>query len=254
MRAPVRGRIVAVRRSAAGVSSASLVLIRHEVDVGDGPFTFYSLLAHLDLPPRGFRRGQRDPLVAITDARLPGRRVGVRCRAGRCPRSAGRGRRRGRLRRHRQPRAGRGPRAPLRDLHHGETGRRAEARVSLRQRRRRRRASSAGPIWSRPRTPTGISSSTRTSSSASFRRATSIAGRRSGASRFVTGTSGETATPRRPSSTFASSRRSPSPTADGSTRSPSRPTSFGPTSSPARSACPPTRRSIRTTRSRSCSS
>jgi N-acetylmuramoyl-L-alanine amidase len=53
VRAPVRGRIVAVRRSAAGVSSASLVLIKHEVDVGDGPFTFYSLLAHLDLPPRG---------------------------------------------------------------------------------------------------------------------------------------------------------------------------------------------------------
>ncbi|HLK90238.1 MAG TPA: N-acetylmuramoyl-L-alanine amidase [Polyangia bacterium] len=53
VRAPVRGRIVAVRRAAAGVSSASLVLIRHDVDVGDGPFTFYSLLAHLDLPARG---------------------------------------------------------------------------------------------------------------------------------------------------------------------------------------------------------
>lgn len=51
--APVRGRIVAVRRSAAGISSASLVLIKHEVDLGDGSFTFYSLLAHLDLPPRG---------------------------------------------------------------------------------------------------------------------------------------------------------------------------------------------------------
>jgi N-acetyl-anhydromuramyl-L-alanine amidase AmpD len=53
VRAPVRGRVVAVRRGAAGVSSTSLVLIKHEVDVGDGPFTFYSLLAHLDLPPRG---------------------------------------------------------------------------------------------------------------------------------------------------------------------------------------------------------
>jgi N-acetyl-anhydromuramyl-L-alanine amidase AmpD len=53
VRAPLRGRIVAVRRAAAGLSSASLVLIRHEVDVGDGPFTFYSLLAHLDLPARG---------------------------------------------------------------------------------------------------------------------------------------------------------------------------------------------------------
>jgi N-acetyl-anhydromuramyl-L-alanine amidase AmpD len=61
VRAPIRGRIVAVRRSAAGVSSASLVLIRHEVDVGDGPFTFYSLLAHLDLPPRGSAQASAIP-------------------------------------------------------------------------------------------------------------------------------------------------------------------------------------------------
>jgi N-acetylmuramoyl-L-alanine amidase len=61
VRAPIRGRIVAVRRSAAGVSSASLVLIRHEVDVGDGPFTFYSLLAHLDLPPRGSAQANAIP-------------------------------------------------------------------------------------------------------------------------------------------------------------------------------------------------
>jgi N-acetylmuramoyl-L-alanine amidase len=53
VRAPVRGRIVAVRRATAGVSSASLVLMKHDADLGDGTFTFYSLLAHLDLPARG---------------------------------------------------------------------------------------------------------------------------------------------------------------------------------------------------------
>jgi hypothetical protein len=69
VRAPVRGRIVAVRRSAAGLSSASLVLIKHEVDVGDGPFTFYSLLAHLDLPPRGSAEANAIPwLQSLTHA------------------------------------------------------------------------------------------------------------------------------------------------------------------------------------------
>ncbi len=51
VRAPTRGHILAVRRGAAGLSSTSFVLTRHDVDVDDARLTFYSLLAHLDLPP-----------------------------------------------------------------------------------------------------------------------------------------------------------------------------------------------------------
>ncbi|MDB4980437.1 MAG: N-acetylmuramyl-L-alanine amidase, negative regulator of AmpC, AmpD [Myxococcales bacterium] len=55
VRAPTRGRIVAVRRgdAAEGGSSRAFVLIRHELTVGDAPVTFYSLLAHLALPELG---------------------------------------------------------------------------------------------------------------------------------------------------------------------------------------------------------
>jgi murein DD-endopeptidase MepM/ murein hydrolase activator NlpD len=53
VRAPARGRIVAVRRASAGASSRSLVLIRHDLTVGDENVTFYSLLAHLALPDPG---------------------------------------------------------------------------------------------------------------------------------------------------------------------------------------------------------
>jgi N-acetylmuramoyl-L-alanine amidase len=49
VRAPVRGRIVAARSAAAGASSRSFVLIRHDVDVDGVPITFFSLLAHLAL-------------------------------------------------------------------------------------------------------------------------------------------------------------------------------------------------------------
>ena len=48
--APTRGRIMAVRRGTAGASSTSFVLMKHEIDVDETPVTFYSLLAHLDLP------------------------------------------------------------------------------------------------------------------------------------------------------------------------------------------------------------
>jgi N-acetylmuramoyl-L-alanine amidase len=50
VRAPARGRIIAVRQGNVGASSRSLVLIRHELPVGDETVTFYSLLAHLALP------------------------------------------------------------------------------------------------------------------------------------------------------------------------------------------------------------
>ena len=52
VRAPTRGHILAVRRAVAGASSASFVLMKHEVEIDDTPVTFYSLLAHLDLPSR----------------------------------------------------------------------------------------------------------------------------------------------------------------------------------------------------------
>jgi N-acetylmuramoyl-L-alanine amidase len=50
VRAPTRGRILAARRATVGASSTSFVLIRHDLEVADVPITFYSLLAHLDLP------------------------------------------------------------------------------------------------------------------------------------------------------------------------------------------------------------
>jgi N-acetyl-anhydromuramyl-L-alanine amidase AmpD len=54
VRAPTRGRIVAARLGrGAGPSSTSFVLIRHDLDVDGVPITFYSLLAHLALPPPG---------------------------------------------------------------------------------------------------------------------------------------------------------------------------------------------------------
>jgi N-acetyl-anhydromuramyl-L-alanine amidase AmpD len=53
VRAPTRGRIVAARMGAAGLSSTSFVLIRHDLDVDGAPVTFYSLLAHLALPELG---------------------------------------------------------------------------------------------------------------------------------------------------------------------------------------------------------
>ena len=109
VRAPVRGRIVAVRRAAAGVSSASLVLIKHEVDVGDGPFTFYSLLAHLDLPTRGSVDANAIPWLQSMKRAPPDDRVGVRRRAGRRHRPARGGRRPGRIRGHGQPRSRGGP-------------------------------------------------------------------------------------------------------------------------------------------------
>lgn len=53
VRAPARGRILAVRRAVSGNSSRSFVLTRHEVDIPGDTIVFYSLLAHLDLPRAG---------------------------------------------------------------------------------------------------------------------------------------------------------------------------------------------------------
>jgi N-acetylmuramoyl-L-alanine amidase len=50
VRAPTRGRIVAVRRAEGGSSARSFVLIRHDLEVDGEPLTFYSLLAHLKVP------------------------------------------------------------------------------------------------------------------------------------------------------------------------------------------------------------
>jgi len=49
--APTRGRLVAARRGERHGSSTSFVLIRHEVEVEGHVITFFSLLAHLSLPP-----------------------------------------------------------------------------------------------------------------------------------------------------------------------------------------------------------
>ena len=49
--APTRGRLVAARWAESKGSSTSFVLIRHEAELDGLPFTFYSLLAHLSLPP-----------------------------------------------------------------------------------------------------------------------------------------------------------------------------------------------------------
>ena len=51
VRAPTRGRIIAARRAQDGNASRSFVLIRHDIDVDGEPITFYSLIAHLALPP-----------------------------------------------------------------------------------------------------------------------------------------------------------------------------------------------------------
>ena len=51
--APTRGRLVAARQGERGGSSTSFVLIRHEVEVEGQVIVFFSLLAHLALPPFG---------------------------------------------------------------------------------------------------------------------------------------------------------------------------------------------------------
>ena len=61
-----------MRRATAGVSSASLVLMKHDLDVGDGPFTFYSLLAHLDLPARGSAEANAIPWLHALAHAEPG--------------------------------------------------------------------------------------------------------------------------------------------------------------------------------------
>ena len=98
------------------------------------------------------------------------------------------------------------------------------------------------------RRATAISSSTPTSCSRSFAPATSIGGRRCGAWRSATATSGATERPRPSSSACASWPGSPRPSAGACTNRRSPPTSSGPTSCRARPGCPRTRRSTRTTR------
>jgi N-acetyl-anhydromuramyl-L-alanine amidase AmpD len=51
--APTRGRLLAARRGERNGSSTSFVLLRHEVEVDGQVIVFFSLLAHLDLPPVG---------------------------------------------------------------------------------------------------------------------------------------------------------------------------------------------------------
>ena len=80
VRAPVRGRLIAARRAVAGASSASFVLIRHDLDLVDGPITFYSLLAHLELPGRTTPQAASIPwLQALAQ---PGSKVGADFDAG----------------------------------------------------------------------------------------------------------------------------------------------------------------------------
>ena len=50
---PTRGRLVAARKGVRNGSSTSFVLIKHEVEVDGQIITFFSLLAHLDLPEFG---------------------------------------------------------------------------------------------------------------------------------------------------------------------------------------------------------
>jgi N-acetylmuramoyl-L-alanine amidase len=71
VRAPTRGRILAVRRATSGGSSTSFVLIRHDLDVGDTKITFYSLLAHLDLPAAGSAEANAIPWLQAL-AQVPG--------------------------------------------------------------------------------------------------------------------------------------------------------------------------------------
>lgn len=67
VRAPTRGRIIAARRAQVGSSSRSFVLIRHDIDVDGEPITFYSLIAHLALPPPGSPGAEAIPwLQAVT--------------------------------------------------------------------------------------------------------------------------------------------------------------------------------------------
>jgi N-acetyl-anhydromuramyl-L-alanine amidase AmpD len=72
VRAPTRGRIVAVRKGASGegASSPAFVLIRHELTVGDEAVTFYSLLAHLALPEVGSPEAEAIPWMQAL-ARAP---------------------------------------------------------------------------------------------------------------------------------------------------------------------------------------
>jgi N-acetyl-anhydromuramyl-L-alanine amidase AmpD/murein DD-endopeptidase MepM/ murein hydrolase activator NlpD len=72
VRAPTRGRIVAVRKGAASTASASpaFVLIRHDLTVGDEAVTFYSLLAHLALPEVGTPEAEAIPWMQAL-ARAP---------------------------------------------------------------------------------------------------------------------------------------------------------------------------------------
>jgi len=51
--APTRGRLVAARRAGRNGSSTAFVLVRHEVEVDGQLIVFFSLLAHLALPPLG---------------------------------------------------------------------------------------------------------------------------------------------------------------------------------------------------------
>ena len=53
VRSPTRGRIIAARRAQSGSSSRSFVLLRHDIDSDGEPLTFYSVIAHLALPPFG---------------------------------------------------------------------------------------------------------------------------------------------------------------------------------------------------------
>jgi N-acetyl-anhydromuramyl-L-alanine amidase AmpD len=51
--APTRGRLLAARRGERNGSSTSFVLLRHEIEVDGQVIVFFSLLAHLALPPLG---------------------------------------------------------------------------------------------------------------------------------------------------------------------------------------------------------
>jgi hypothetical protein len=68
VRAPTRGRILAVRRATVGPSSASFVLMKHEVEIDEIPVTFYSLLAHLALPSRTSEEAKSIPWLQTLTA------------------------------------------------------------------------------------------------------------------------------------------------------------------------------------------
>ncbi|MEP6651879.1 MAG: N-acetylmuramoyl-L-alanine amidase [Myxococcales bacterium] len=68
VRAPTRGRIVAVRRTDTGAGlSRSFVLIRHNLDIDGDPITFYSLVAHLALPAVGTVAANAIPWLQAVD-------------------------------------------------------------------------------------------------------------------------------------------------------------------------------------------